>query len=150
MTTWISCQEAAFSLIGLKVQLCFLPLLIEYLVVYESPIDNIRQMLYKGPKASSKLGSNKAVYNKLACGNCKKKMDSAFCRANPHKCRFTRRCIICTLPLSNLMRYCKLCQHAGHVDHLDEWFETETECPVPECNCQCILDWYLQAPLKFN
>ena len=34
--------------------------------------------------------------------------------------------------------WCQTCRHGGHAKHLLEWFEEHTECPVNNCDCNCM------------
>lgn len=71
------------------------------------------------------------------------------------------KCALCLRPLSSLNPYselskakqatprpqdisyaewvswCQKCRHGGHVGHLMQWFEGNTECPVSGCSCRC-------------
>lgn len=33
--------------------------------------------------------------------------------------------------------FCLKCEHVLHLDHARAWFKRHSECPVPECRCQC-------------
>ncbi|KAL1898306.1 hypothetical protein Cpir12675_002014 [Ceratocystis pirilliformis] len=33
--------------------------------------------------------------------------------------------------------FCLRCEHVLHLDHARQWFARMSECPVPECKCQC-------------
>jgi len=33
--------------------------------------------------------------------------------------------------------WCQTCRHGGHADHLLEWFESHSVCPVTGCACKC-------------
>lgn len=33
--------------------------------------------------------------------------------------------------------WCVTCSHGGHSNHILEWFETHSSCPVSGCNCNC-------------
>ncbi|ORX73853.1 hypothetical protein DL89DRAFT_219903 [Linderina pennispora] len=33
--------------------------------------------------------------------------------------------------------WCQTCGHGGHVAHMQGWFASHLECPVPDCACQC-------------
>ncbi|OMH84861.1 SEH-associated protein 4 [Zancudomyces culisetae] len=33
--------------------------------------------------------------------------------------------------------WCQSCGHGGHYSHLSLWFDKNSFCPVPQCNCQC-------------
>ena len=35
--------------------------------------------------------------------------------------------------------WCQSCGHGGHADHMQQWFERHTECPVWDCKCRCKL-----------
>lgn len=43
------------------------------------------------------------------------------------------------LDFAEWFTWCHTCKHAGHLDHMEEWFSTHTECPIPDCHCQCVL-----------
>jgi hypothetical protein len=34
--------------------------------------------------------------------------------------------------------WCQTCRHGGHAKHMLEWFEEHTECPVNNCDCNCM------------
>ncbi|XP_053676082.1 GATOR complex protein MIOS [Anopheles nili] len=40
-------------------------------------------------------------------------------------------------PFSKWFSWCQTCRHGGHTEHLTEWFNQNTECPVTSCNCKC-------------
>ncbi|KAI0238647.1 hypothetical protein L0F63_005860 [Massospora cicadina] len=50
------------------------------------------------------------------------------------------RCSICNLSVKGTSSFCSLCGHGGHLDHVQEWFQTclYTECPTG-CGCACIV-----------
>lgn len=37
----------------------------------------------------------------------------------------------------NFFAWCQRCRHGGHLNHIEEWFTSHTECPVSECTCCC-------------
>ena len=39
--------------------------------------------------------------------------------------------------MANFPTFCLKCKHLMHMDHSRAWFARHTECPVPECHCQC-------------
>jgi len=41
-------------------------------------------------------------------------------------------------PIDNWFTWCQLCRHGGHLNHLEEWFESHSVCPVAECHCRCL------------
>jgi hypothetical protein len=43
------------------------------------------------------------------------------------------------LDFSEWFSWCNSCKHIGHLEHVEEWFSKHTECPIPDCNCQCKL-----------
>ncbi|KAJ2142040.1 hypothetical protein IW136_002074 [Coemansia sp. RSA 678] len=63
------------------------------------------------------------------------------------------RCVICRMKLGTLVAepaeiysdfaqwfsWCQTCGHGGHTSHMQSWFTTHAECPVPACTCQCDL-----------
>lgn len=36
--------------------------------------------------------------------------------------------------------FCLNCNHGMHAKHADDWFSNHSVCPVPDCNCHCIID----------
>ncbi|XP_065073911.1 GATOR2 complex protein MIOS isoform X1 [Ochlerotatus camptorhynchus] len=95
----------------------------------------------------ARLRSNAAVMHKLSsCPNCRKPLP---------------RCALCLLhmgttmgaisqghaaqgqigwqskPFSKWFSWCQTCRHGGHTEHLAEWFNENTECPVTSCSCKC-------------
>lgn len=40
-------------------------------------------------------------------------------------------------PFSTWFSWCQTCRHGGHTEHLAQWFEKHTECPVTSCSCKC-------------
>lgn len=40
-------------------------------------------------------------------------------------------------PFSRWFSWCQTCRHGGHTEHLTEWFELHSECPVASCACKC-------------
>ena len=40
-------------------------------------------------------------------------------------------------PFSMWFSWCQTCRHGGHTEHLAQWFEKHTECPVTSCACKC-------------
>lgn len=85
----------------------------------------------------------------------------------PHCKKLLPKCALCLRPISSLNPYlelskaksgqgaprpqelgygewvgwCQKCRHGGHVGHLAQWFESNTECPVSGCSCRCsVLD----------
>lgn len=49
---------------------------------------------------------------------------------------FAFRCSICDMPVRGLSTVCELCHHGGHLNHMVQWFSTQTVCPTG-CGCQC-------------
>lgn len=110
------------------------------------------------PKSLLTAAAEEANNNKKSKGNLLSNSDrgvvSCVCGASLPKCA------ICLYSLGAPIRYGKLresqnyttdfigdwatfclnCNHAMHSSHADEWFEDHTVCPVPECNCHCVLD----------
>lgn len=35
--------------------------------------------------------------------------------------------------------WCHTCKHVSHLEHAEEWFQSHTECPIPDCGCSCKL-----------
>jgi hypothetical protein len=34
--------------------------------------------------------------------------------------------------------WCQRCKHGGHTAHLASWFQSHDQCPVSDCNCNCL------------
>ena len=47
------------------------------------------------------------------------------------------KCAICQLSVKGLIGFCGKCEHGGHPEHLNRWFETNRVCPTG-CGCYCI------------
>lgn len=48
------------------------------------------------------------------------------------------RCAICEEVVKGVYVWCQGCGHSGHLDHMTEWFKTETTCPTG-CGHECTL-----------
>lgn len=46
-------------------------------------------------------------------------------------------CSMCRIPVKGAANFCIDCGHGGHTEHMEEWFQTQLECPTG-CGCQCI------------
>jgi len=64
-----------------------------------------------------------SVHFSGACGTCKNTIS---------------RCSICQQAVRGVYVWCQGCGHGGHLDHLTQWFKTETECPTG-CGHTCSL-----------
>lgn len=53
--------------------------------------------------------------------------------ASPHNAGVTNK----LRPFSMWFSWCQTCRHGGHTEHLAQWFEKHTECPVTSCSCKC-------------
>jgi len=40
-------------------------------------------------------------------------------------------------PFGNWFTWCQRCRHGGHAQHMSDWFQTHTTCPVTDCDCKC-------------
>lgn len=40
-------------------------------------------------------------------------------------------------PFSKWFSWCQTCRHGGHTEHLAQWFNQHSECPVTSCSCKC-------------
>merc|ERR1719510_899936 len=40
-------------------------------------------------------------------------------------------------PFEKFFTWCQVCRHGGHAEHIEEWFEEHSECPVSDCHCKC-------------
>ena len=47
------------------------------------------------------------------------------------------------LELSDWFSWCNSWKHVGHLEHVEEWFSRNIDCPIPDCQCQC----KLQCPI---
>ena len=43
--------------------------------------------------------------------------------------------------------WCQACRHGGHAEHMADWFQTHSECPVTDCKCRC-MSHDLLAPIN--
>jgi hypothetical protein len=48
------------------------------------------------------------------------------------------KCSICRLTCKGLTSFCNLCGHGGHLEHMQNWFKSESICPTG-CGCMCII-----------
>ncbi|XP_060803426.1 GATOR complex protein MIOS [Amyelois transitella] len=66
----------------------------------------------------------------------------------PHCRKPLPRCGVCALHLGTgagaagaafpgWFSWCVACRHGGHAQHLLQWFQDHTECPVSSCSCRC-------------
>lgn len=91
--------------------------------------------------------NNNAKYRQLSCSNCYKSLP---------------RCSLCLMqmgtmagtywrpghgftkpehkltPFSSWFTWCQTCRHGGHAFHLIAWFNENSECPVADCQCNCM------------
>ncbi|CAI2381807.1 unnamed protein product [Moneuplotes crassus] len=47
------------------------------------------------------------------------------------------------LNFTDWFSWCNTCKHVGHLQCVEEWFSYNSECPIPDCHCQC----KLQCPI---
>ncbi|EFC38635.1 predicted protein [Naegleria gruberi] len=45
-------------------------------------------------------------------------------------------CSLCRSPVRGVVSYCPNCNHGGHVEHLQNWFQNHSTCPAG-CDCKC-------------
>jgi len=57
------------------------------------------------------------------------------------------RCAICEQLVRGVYVWCQGCGHAGHLEHMNEWFKTETECPTG-CGHKCDLIQFQEHLVK--
>lgn len=69
------------------------------------------------------LAGTGTVKNTL-CSNCRKPLP---------------RCVLCLLSVGrdDLLCLCLTCNHTLHESHATEWFRAHTQCPAPQCKCEC-------------
>jgi len=49
------------------------------------------------------------------------------------------RCVWCGLLVKGHAIICLSCGHGGHLLHMQEWFENESDdCAAPSCGCECL------------
>ncbi|XP_021927704.1 GATOR complex protein WDR59-like isoform X3 [Zootermopsis nevadensis] len=70
------------------------------------------------------------------CQYCNSKVRGAGCLVCK---RLIFQCSICNLSVRGLSKFCMVCGHGGHSDHMISWFETESECPTG-CGCSCTVE----------
>jgi hypothetical protein len=47
-------------------------------------------------------------------------------------------CLLFVIYSFSLLRCrCQRCRHGGHLLHMMQWFETQTQCAVHGCSCSC-------------
>ncbi|XP_059619271.1 GATOR complex protein MIOS [Phlebotomus argentipes] len=90
-----------------------------------------------------------AHVNKLSsCPNCRKPLPRcALClhhmgtttgnAASQHLCGGHSALGWQSRPFSKWFSWCQTCRHGGHTEHLVQWFQQHSECPVTSCNCKC-------------
>ncbi|GAA5995621.1 uncharacterized protein JCM10292_005285 [Rhodotorula paludigena] len=89
-------------------------------------------------KAANGLGPTASIETPACCIHC-----GAVVRPNESacsKCRQRQRatlCVLCHLPVTDLIQSCTSCCHVGHLECLQTWFATQEGCPTG-CGCSCI------------
>lgn len=70
----------------------------------------------------------------VACARCKKLLRSP---AGCDKCKLeTGTCCICHVSVHGMYTWCQGCAHGGHMNHMLEWFRSNTLCPAG-CGHHC-------------
>ncbi|KAF6215398.1 hypothetical protein GE061_010150 [Apolygus lucorum] len=70
------------------------------------------------------------------CSSCKQKTRECHCAT----CKIpTIFCIICHIPVKGAANSCLVCGHGGHLQHIAEWFSSNSVCPTG-CGCQCVTE----------
>ncbi|XP_077503120.1 WD repeat domain 59 isoform X2 [Amblyomma americanum] len=78
----------------------------------------------------------KAVDFITVCHYCKSDVRSVQC----DECKkLTLHCIVCHLAVRGQLHFCVSCGHGGHVEHLLDWFRTQSQCPSG-CGCRCLAE----------
>ena len=93
-------------------------------LIFHSPLSEVRSLSH------SRTGIN------LACANCKRERDigNDLCSKCGGK---LSDCSLCGVTVKGLWIACPLCNHGGHVKHVNEWFGEHDVCPVPGCGHAC-------------
>lgn len=71
------------------------------------------------------------------CGECGRTLHKGwFCK----NCKSTdpSKCVVCHLVVKGIFAWCSGCCHGGHIEHLQQWFQTNPRCP--KCNHLCEYD----------
>jgi len=85
----------------------------------------------------------------LGCSYCNKKLDQDNPKCPNCKKAVKNPCSICNHPVQGLYVWCQQCGHGGHLDHMTEWFTSNTLCPtgcLHRCNVSGRLDSVIQQP----
>lgn len=83
----------------------------------------------------------KAVDFVTVCHYCKSDVRSVQC----DECKkLTLHCIVCHLAVRGQFHFCAQCGHGGHVQHLLDWFKSQSQCPSG-CGCRCLAEGELFA-----
>ncbi|KAL1440020.1 hypothetical protein MTO96_009842 [Rhipicephalus appendiculatus] len=78
----------------------------------------------------------KAVDFVTVCHYCKSDVRSVQC----DECKkLTLHCIVCHLAVRGQFHFCVQCGHGGHVQHLLDWFRSQSQCPSG-CGCRCVAE----------
>lgn len=73
------------------------------------------------------------------CGGCGRPLLGAvgwYCT----KCKSSEssKCSVCNLAVRGLYAWCQGCSHAGHLEHIKQWFSSRSKCP--KCGHLCEYD----------
>lgn len=83
----------------------------------------------------------KAVDFVAVCHYCKSDVRGVQC----DKCKkLTLHCIVCHRAVRGELHFCVSCGHGGHVAHMMDWFQSQSECPSG-CGCHCLAEGELFA-----
>lgn len=83
----------------------------------------------------------KAVDFVAVCHYCKGDVRGVQC----DKCKkLALHCIICHRAVRGELHFCVFCGHGGHVSHMMDWFQSQSECPSG-CGCHCVAEGELFA-----
>ncbi|CAG9771641.1 unnamed protein product [Ceutorhynchus assimilis] len=69
------------------------------------------------------------------CQTCQTPIKNSVCTSCK---RIAFRCVICNTAAKASVNCCLICGHGGHTDHLEQWFERHSFCPL--CGCQCLME----------
>jgi len=116
--------------------------------LYDTYILAYAELLYKWKKFSARTELIKCMANPSHLENFVNSISvpcqNQLCRQTVKgpRCVYCRspsiRCSICRLPCTGLTSLCPRCGHGGHTNHLQNWFDQHSQCPVG-CGCNCAI-----------
>ena len=79
-------------------------------------------------------GRTPGVAVAFLCPTCGRETNSNFCPT----CRTFFRCAICDQAVRGLFTVCDICNHGGHMEHMQRWYSLNVQCPTG-CGCTCAI-----------